>query len=202
MFTWSRLKALSTGKIVASTSIWIFIVPALLKVINSMNYDFTGHDFDVINFPISLLILYMSGVSFFLGSIIYYLFCPKIILNYDSYSSYEGDGGNNYALETYIKDLKDNEANTLKSELIGAVGEVSVQEIDSGSAVHITIGKDCLVFNFNSEKLRDVFWVIYFYFMEKRPWSIYISMLFHALGFIGLAYMFLYNLCIVAIGII
>jgi hypothetical protein len=190
MLRWDMVKELSNAKIIATTSIWVFIVPITLKFLNQ---DLS----DLVSLPQSFSILYFSGVSFFLGAVVYNIFSPSILRQYHSYANFAEKGGNVYLIDTFVKNLSKDESSRLKKLLIDKVGELTPSEIDTLETECIDIGKDADVFTFKLDKTRDVFWIVYETFMTKRYSFILVSLTFHALGFIGLSYIFIKNFILV-----
>lgn len=65
MNSWSTIKELSTGKLITSTSIWIFLVPAITKMGN-VTEEYMNSVFSIsIVSSFSLLCLYFSAIAFF-----------------------------------------------------------------------------------------------------------------------------------------
>lgn len=197
MLDWRSARSISSARIVASTSIWIFIVPMLLKIIDVVNDGLSGSVFKLSSVPDSFMALYLSGVAFFLGSIVYFLSAPKIIIDYKSFSEYQGEGAGAYSLEEYVSDLSEKESKRLKDKLVENVAEASASDIDNSMASCLNIGVDKLVFNYGTNDLKSVFWVVYHYSLGGDKVFCFFSLFFHMLGFIGLAYLFFYNLAIV-----
>lgn len=198
---WDLVRGISSNKIIISTSIWVFIVPAIMKTADILNTNIQGNEFDFITLPLTFSILYFSGVSFFLGATIYNLFCPNLIKDNDSYSAFSNKGGNCFCLEAYINTICTSDSTKLKHLLVANVGEASPNNIDNGNYYCIALGKNKDMFTFEKEKLSDVFWVIYHFMMPKRCLFIYLSLTFHFIGFSGLMYMFLYNFNLVINGV-
>lgn len=197
MLDWRSAGSISNAKIIASTSVWIFIVPMLLKIIDVVNNDLSQSLFILSRVPDSFIALYLSGVAFFLGSIVYYLSAPRIILDYKSFSEYQNKGAGAYSLDEYVSDLSERDSKELRAKLVENVEEASASDIDNSMVSCINIGVDKLVFNYSSSDLKGVFWVVYHYFLGKSKVFCFFSLLFHILGFVGLSYLFFYNLAIV-----
>jgi len=197
MFSWNNVRGLSNAKIVSSTAIWVFLVPAFIKVFNSIDNNYVA-----VELPFSFLVLYFSGVSFFLGAVIYNLFCPGLVKDFDGYASFKSDGQGCYSIDRYLMSVNDCCSIKLKEELISNVGEASSVEIDSSNIGCINIGKNNHVYSFNNEQLGDVFWIVYHDLASKRQFFMYLSLLFHVLGALGLVGLFVYNFILVFRGFI
>ena len=197
MLNWKRVTVLSNARVVVLTSIWVFIVPVLVKLVTILNSGLVTNEVGVVSLPLNFLFLYFSGLSFFLGALVYYLFCPGLIRDYKDFSHYRDQGGNHYLLESYISKLSEIDAVDLKRRLIENIGETDPREIDSKKVVFVNIGDAKLVFTFSPEFLCDVFWVIYDSFLMKKKFFIYLSFAFYFLGGCGLTYMFVTNLLVV-----
>ncbi|EGQ7756551.1 hypothetical protein IO707_000842 [Vibrio vulnificus] len=197
MKSWKILKELSTGKLISSTSIWIFLVPAIAKLT-----DFSESIVDGIypvNFvsPTSLVLLYLSAVSFFLASLIYIARCPSFIKQFDNYLDFEEKKMSIININSSLTSASDKDTKTIIEELNNNVDKATTEEIDSSCVLTIISGKERSSFSFNKDKLPMVFWPIYGYHLGSRCFAQFFCWLFYIIGFSIMIYIFVSNFIVV-----
>lgn len=90
-FRWSTLKALLDNKLVASTYIWVFVLPALMALTERFPlelpiYSFGGESPLVLNLdvPYNWYLIYFSAICFGFARLIYIARCPAFLRQYSS----------------------------------------------------------------------------------------------------------------------
>ena len=82
---WLLLKELGLHPQIRNSAVWLIAIPILSKgwimleeYCRSNNYNYLPPDI-----PLTLHILYGAAIAFFLGNLIYVIFCPKIFKEED-----------------------------------------------------------------------------------------------------------------------
>ncbi len=120
--TWSLLKKIQKIRLVKGMYIWIFIVPLFAKTFEKVSDLVTvtifGYTFDLqFELPFSWQLFYFSAVLFVLGNLVYYVFCPRLVNEHESFSDFSGSGKNMQQLSGYITEM-----NFDQTELMAIVG--------------------------------------------------------------------------------
>jgi hypothetical protein len=94
---WSRLQKANQLKGVQSMYIWLFIVPVVAKSLHKLegliSITVLGHTFQLItSLPFSWRLFYVSALSFVVGSLIYYIYCPQFIRDHASPTHFIREG--------------------------------------------------------------------------------------------------------------
>ena len=196
---WIIIKSISNTKILASTGIWIFLVPAFIKTSNLLNDSLSGQYFASVQLaPFSILLLYFSAFAFFLGSILYYIFCPRLIKLTDSFKDFESEGMNEHNLTKSLIHLDSHSAKSLISLLRKQANEATGEDIDKNNYFTITSSTDRSI-NLKKNQLSTAFWVTFEFLSEIKPiWRFLTASLF-IIGFTLLTLIFIRNLEVVAI---
>ena len=200
MNTWGIIKQLCSGKLIASTSIWIFVVPVIVKVYQGLNSGILLNGLEIIA-PQSLIYLYFSAVAFFISNVLYIMLCPNLIKMVNHYSEFISLGCTAFDLSNSTNNVKKSTAKRLilriKKEVESATGE----DIDSTNiqTLTLTVGaaKEPQAFTFNEINLPIVFSIIYEFNLEKLWLVQSICWLFLSTGLGLLAYLLGINLFIV-----
>ena len=201
MNQWIILKDICTGKMIASTSIWIFIVPAVTKVFNLIESSTPVIGGVNLVAPQNLIILYFSAIAFFLSSLIYTLFCPDLIKKYSSFTDYQSEGKNEVNLTYSLKHLNGKSSKQLFDKLEKNIERASPDDVNKSLDATISIGKQPLSFTFKKEYLSEVYWTIYEYFSGYSIYAQIISWVLLVIGFILLAFILFANLYLVVLSI-
>lgn len=92
---WRSLKAILDNRVVASTAIWIFLIPVLVSA---------TRQFPVlqIELPFNLFLIYFSALSFFLARMIYNIWCPDFLRRYSSPAEAIADGVSAQVVKEYV----------------------------------------------------------------------------------------------------
>jgi len=200
VINWHRLRGLSNQKIVVSTSMWVFIVPIIFKI--PIEASFTQCS-NIYCFNINFFILYFSGLSFFIGGVVFSIFCPRFIKDYSSFSDFINKGGSNVTLNSHVINIGKKRSKNLYDEIMKTIEHPSRQDIDNinkgVSYISLGLGKQdkksdndkiCIYF---TREINVIFTKIYDMYINVNPLILYISTFFYTLGFIGLLYMFVRN---------
>ncbi|MDR7090882.1 hypothetical protein [Cellvibrio fibrivorans] len=90
---WRLLSNLGQSKLVRSSYIWMIVIPVAAKVLENIAPEVELHIFNqVFNLtlilPFSWKALYFSSLLFACGTIIYQIFCPKIVKEYPTFKDF------------------------------------------------------------------------------------------------------------------
>ena len=187
MFKWSIIQSISNSKMIASSTIWVFVVPMLLHIYNFLTNNVCNN---VLCFNSSLYLLYFSGFLFFVGGFAFLLLCPKFLQDFSNYADFVNKGGNHLTVESYISDFNNNESSLLYSKLSDKIEENQDSDIDDEKVVGIKIGD--FTYIFKKEQIDEVFWVVHEYFQNKTKFM-WLSAIPYILGMICLLWIFYKN---------
>jgi len=201
MNTWEVIKSLCSGKLLASTSLWIFIVPAVVKLTQSIDGGIYFNGVTLVA-PQSLIYLYFSAIAFFISNILYIIACPSLIKKVGHYSEFLSMGCTVFDLSNSTNRVNEKDAKSLIAKIKGEVESSTPKEIDSSkhNNLTLTVGNDKKpqAFTFNDDALPVVFNFIY-NFNLSRLW--FMQLLCWAFLFIGLAlitFLLISNLLVVS----
>ncbi len=108
---WSALNKLGKSKLISSSYFWIFFVPLVAKLFSNIENPISLLIFDatiVLNLtpPFSWNIFYFSSVFFSAASLIYIFWCPKIVSDFDGFSSFKDAGRGERFLVNNLRSMK------------------------------------------------------------------------------------------------
>ncbi|MEM7611098.1 MAG: hypothetical protein AAF270_05435 [Pseudomonadota bacterium] len=112
---WSTLKRVETIRLVQSMYIWLFLVPILVKFTNRIedliSVTIFDYSFEIATgVPFSWQLFYFSAVGFVLGNLLVLIFCPRVIAENESYSSFVDQKKGRAHLYHYFNDIGDSGA--------------------------------------------------------------------------------------------
>lgn len=168
MKTWIVLKDLSNSRLIYSSSIWIFVVPAVAKFSGEIGGLWVDENIFEFAVPYSFYLLYFSAVAFFLGSVVYLVFCPEIIKKINSYSDFLQEGMTVCNLNESLKKVSEEKSKKLIEVLRKEAGSATPEEIDEFRVLTLSSGQRPITFSFEKEKISVVFWLIYRFHQEQR----------------------------------
>ena len=105
MFSWEAISRFGKSQVLATSYIWIVIVPVLAKLLTQLESPvmFFGQSIELI-LPFSWQVFYFSAVLIALAGVVYHLRCPPIIKNFSSLSDYQDQNkGIPYLFEYSLK---------------------------------------------------------------------------------------------------
>lgn len=196
MKTWTILKDLSNSRLVYSTSIWIFFVPAVLKISGATSDFFSSGEILV---PYSFYLIYFSSVAFFIGSTLYVISCPFFVKKISSYSFFIEEGMSIININNALFKVDEEKSKKLIEVLRKEVGSASPEEIDDNKVLTLCSGIGPASFSFNENNLDKVFWIVYDFQQQQRLMAQLLCWFFYSIGFFLIALVFLMNFYSVAI---
>ena len=111
MPTWTGLRALGTSSVLKSSYFWIFFVPLVAKFLHQIEgpfrLHFAGKDQSIaLALPFNWTLFYFASLSFAIASLMFSVFCPWLIKNFDTFSAYYESGCGALPLSTQIVKLR------------------------------------------------------------------------------------------------
>ena len=98
---WSFLSNFGKNKIVKRTYVYLFFVPFIINTLNKFGFQ------EIIDsIPFSWQMFFLSAIMFTIGSIVYFLFAPKIILENDSFAEFKNTGKIYEHIKEYMKEIE------------------------------------------------------------------------------------------------
>lgn len=185
---WDSIGSIISAKIVASTSLWIFVVPVLVKL--SIIFGFS------ITVPPDFFMLYFAALSFFIASIIYILACPSFLRQYKSFGDFHARKQSTFDIQQNIDHLNRAESAILKEKVKINVDRIESKQLDE-KVDCIEIGTELLAINFYKTDLPKIFAIVRSYFLNSRKFAQTLCVLFLLLGMLCLSLVLLRNLGIV-----
>ena len=103
---WEVLKKFADIKLIKSMYIWLALVPIAARLLENIDRNITLHIFDYAlqlntNLPFSWTLFFFSALSFSMASVIYFIWCPKLIVENNSYADFQNANRNNWHLAEY-----------------------------------------------------------------------------------------------------
>jgi hypothetical protein len=107
---WSFVQKLSRNKLLASSYIWLVIVPIFAKLLAQVESPIELTNIVaglVIDFtlPFSWKAFYCAALLFSISGLVYSLCCPKLIQSVQSYGDFKQQGLNGFYLKEYAQEL-------------------------------------------------------------------------------------------------
>lgn len=198
---WQTIKSIMDMKVVSSAGVWVFVVPALVKTSIFFSDSESGLGVSGINIELaslSLLTLYFSAVSFFLGGLFYYLSCPSLLKVVDTFSDFCEQKFSEYRLSEELEGLSEKNANKLVALLRSGAAEASADKINSCEFILLNVGKSNSI-NLEDDQLSNAFWIIQSYLSRSKLVMRMTCSLFFIVGFCLLASIFVRNISLVII---
>lgn len=197
MKQWSTLKEISKSKITTSCAIWIFVVPAIAKISSFVGtHKYGGVNFEIVA-PESLLLLYFSAISFFLGTLLYTVTCPPLIKLVDNFDEFDRLQMTAFNLSQSLGSFSKDDAKSVISLIRDKVGMTESKNIDKEEALLIEAGNNIDSIMVAPDKLRDCFWLIYETHKSQKVVAQFSVFGFYLIGFAILSYILISNLFIV-----
>ncbi|GIU46350.1 hypothetical protein TUM4438_21950 [Shewanella sairae] len=194
---WESIKTASLSKISAGSTIWIFLVPAIVKISNGIGIHVVNDYKLQIVAPQSFVLLYFSAMSFFLALMVYILFCPSLIKKTNSFDDFNSLGMNEYNLSSTISNLSANKSKELISDIKENLGMPSPEIIDKEEYKIIKVGKEGTPILIQSEKIPQAYWIVREFHNARLPLVQLISILLYITGILILIYILFSNLFLV-----
>ncbi len=190
MKSWCVFKQLADSKLIVSSSMWIFLVPVIAKLL-----DLTGDFFllpeSVVIFPFTLYFLYFSAIAFFLGYLVYVVFCPSFVKKLDGYNDFLDSGFKIHKINESISNVESNKAELLKRNIKCKIDPASSDAIEK--VFTLTIGREPLNFTFEKESMDVVFWLVYDHHLGSNWFAQAVCWFFFGLGYLMLSIIFFTN---------
>ncbi|MDO5968935.1 hypothetical protein Q4Q35_03870 [Flavivirga aquimarina] len=110
---WSDLRVLGENKMINKSYIYLFIVPALAKILEKvkspLNMVIFGEDIEIVfELPFTWQVFYFCSLFFTIAAVIYNLKAPSIIKENKSYASFVEEQKNFKHLDRYIGEFYGN----------------------------------------------------------------------------------------------
>lgn len=156
MINWESIKAISEDKIIASSAVWIFITPLLVKLHDNLATNKNSESL-FINENISLL--YFSALAFFISSIMYKMLCPKVIKTTESYQDFVSRRMNHINIQEFMSESSKSTSIMIKSMINESTTKPTPQEIDENMTFYLEVNRDsCL--NIKISEMDSIYWII------------------------------------------
>tara|TARA_Y100000034_G_C6859589_1_gene391049 strand:- start:399 stop:1040 length:642 start_codon:yes stop_codon:yes gene_type:complete len=107
---WNLVRNLAESKVVASSFIWLFIVPLSAKLLSNLketvNFTLFGEQVTITTtLPFSWQLLFLAACCFTIANIAYSIFCPEIFKNYRTYAEFKESGKTLLQVNNAIKSM-------------------------------------------------------------------------------------------------
>ena len=178
MLVWSNLKYIQTNKIINTTYIWLAVVPITAKLFSKLEDTFQitiGEKLYVfdLKLPFSWQLFFFSALCFVIGNLLFTLFAPKLVKEFNDYGQYDKAGKTFFQLESYMtEEMKCKHEKDEKFKIA----------LDDGRREKPTI-----------EDSRNLFWNLHNEFNISNKYVRYVAGLFYMSGFLLFSYVALNN---------
>jgi len=171
---WSDIKILPQNKLIKSSYFWFALVPIIAKILNKIEVPLTLNINQNIlidmNLPFSWKIFYISSLLIVIANILFFVFCPKIIKEFNDYSEFKKSGRNSNNLIDYIP-----QSNSALLEEIQKIFKKVESEGDNWVDEEIYLKK-------LDNQLQANFWKIYNNLNESKQKMRIISYILYSIG--------------------
>jgi len=99
LFRWSQLKVLQKNKIVKTSYIWLLVVPFITKLFSKTSDNI--YELDLI-LPFSWKVFFISALFFTLANLLFSIFAPRIVKEYQDYGDFKLQGKTYNELTDYF----------------------------------------------------------------------------------------------------
>ncbi len=93
---WQTLSKVGNSRVFKTSFIWLLIVPFFAKLFHSIetiSFNFFGKDYVLdLTLSFSFQMLFFSAIFATIGQILYTIYAPTLISNYDSYNEFKEEG--------------------------------------------------------------------------------------------------------------
>ncbi|TXY08862.1 hypothetical protein [Vibrio mimicus] len=197
---WSVLSGLGKSKFIRSFNLWFIAIPIVAKFLESfpestafvLLKEELGFTWAL---PFSWKALYFAALFFTLANIIYTIFCPAIIKNYDSFTDFMHKDGSSEAIKHLFEPLlnksKSGYAQMLAKNFRDHVPMTNSSTVSNSHREMIDEGRVI------SDSLSEAFSNVKGAYEHETPIIQYICVLFYALGFIILIGLLVMNITFV-----
>ncbi|MCF7699978.1 hypothetical protein [Loktanella sp. M215] len=111
-FDWEALKSILDNKIVASTNIWVFVLPAIMVLTEKFPVSLQIFPFGAqaplelsLKIPYNWFLLYFAAMAFFCARLIYVIRCPNFLRQYRSAADAVNNGVTAEILRERVKEF-------------------------------------------------------------------------------------------------
>jgi hypothetical protein len=183
---------------VASTGIWVFVVPIIVNISNLLNNS-VNHQTEL-GFqlaPNSILLLYFSAFSFFLGCLVFQIFCPNLIKLTNSFSMFEKEGMSEHNLTESLSELGSTCSEKIIRNLRKSAEEAYASDIDENKFINILAGANHSI-NLRDDQISKAYWITLEFLSSYKKWQRMVISTLFIFGFFLIAIVFFKNLVTVA----
>ena len=198
---WSKIRFLGNSKIVKQNYIWIFLIPALIKVLQFPELE--SRAFLILAesiVPFVWYLLYFTALSFALGNLIFLVFCPSIIKDFENFSEYKAKGYYLEHLNRHINELVNSRVKGFEDKLNDVQLLTKVKDIDEEATTLIEVKLSGRNFNIKNKYENKLFWMVYDESNSSKSCALVFSICSFCIGFIFLFIIFLTNLYLVTVS--
>lgn len=162
---WSRLRWFGSSRVIQTSYLWLFAVPALAKLLEALESPVVMEALGpgwvlTLELPFSWKVFYFSALAFAVGTITYHLRCPRLIRDHSDLGDFGRQG----------KSL---------AELWHYAAEVGV-EADRDPRVYPNAPKER--WEIDQDRLRERFWKIWNISDDSRPLARGVANVCYAIG--------------------
>ncbi|RKF18005.1 hypothetical protein DBZ36_12220 [Alginatibacterium sediminis] len=206
---WSELRAIGQSKLAKSTSIWVFVIPFMAKLIGEskdLEISLGGKAFVFeLGLPFNWQLLLYSSLFFLIGTLTYLCFCPYLIQKYKNYPDFKSNGKASRTIisnfERLILSKKDyRHISECKSDkalevFICDYVENGKQLIDGRNLLNKHVVGDVLFkAKIKHDSMQEAFNYIYNFSEDLSLVARQAIFIFYGLGFLGLLIILLQNI--------
>lgn len=166
--TWTLIDKLGKSNIGKTSYIFVLVVPIIVKLFENLQYpvsiDVGGYDLKLnMELPFKWYILYFGGIFIALGSVLYQIYCPRLIKNFKNFGDFVEAGESDFYLfqtarevevpEKIIARVEGNTPYIEEAVMVDAFNNVLPKSVNIGQ--NPTATKKVLNYQVNSKYLED-----------------------------------------------
>jgi hypothetical protein len=210
--TWSSLNRIGQVRILRTSYIWFFLVPAVAKLLANIGPEPVFHLGGIrvtLGLPFSWKWFYFSAVAFSIASLFYSILCPPIVRDYNSFSDFraEGRGGldlveqlgtnkldllSQYRTTSYRRQVIESEWYKVILDFIERFSSDPF-EIDQFASPEVVRRYLAYDFSLDPDNFADAFWFVRRHAEKKNPVLRLLCGLCYLIGFLFISMILVQN---------
>jgi hypothetical protein len=199
---WNSLRTLGKSSIVQSSFYWLFLVPIVARMLSEVQSPIIVRIFEQshsinLTLPFSWYCLYFSALSFAIGSLLYKIYCPPIISEFENFREYLDSGGEGFRLATEIR--KAIPSGFIQDSPIWNAFRITVRRVSGNREMADEIEIERELKSIPGDELGSIFYTVRDVVNYSHPGMVRSTAFFFLIGIILLLVVLLQNISFVLI---
>lgn len=187
IFSWTNVRKFGVSKFVQSSFVWIAIVPLIAKVLSKMNSLLVIPIGDekyvfVLELPFSWQLFFFSAISFSLATIIYFVWCPRIIKEHYNATHFLEEGKTLTQLREYAEEIDMDVSIQERKTSMMEYGLRKAQTFQQWGGIPPSENQPITEYEKLINDTKTLFWTVFDEANKSKYMAMYISMLLYIIG--------------------